>query len=103
MNDGNKRYPVSSKTVALTLKMLLRCRYGHWGLGRNDNYMDVVVREWRCEKCNRLLGEHKNGIVCFRSKEHQLTGEGRIQSVCPKCKRVNVFMSPWYKQTNNMN
>ena len=50
-------------------------------------------QEWRCTKCGRLLGLHKNKAVHIKHKRAQLVVTGSVMAVCPVCAELNETRS----------
>lgn len=48
-----------------------------------------MEKEWRCEKCERLLGIWRNGKLHLQYKKAQYLVNGSVLAVCPNCAALN--------------
>lgn len=48
-----------------------------------------MEKEWRCQKCERLLGIWRNGKLSLQYKKAQYLVNGHVLAVCPNCSALN--------------
>jgi len=48
-----------------------------------------MEKEWRCQKCETLLGIWRNGKLHLQYKKVQYLVDGTVLAVCRNCSAVN--------------
>lgn len=46
-------------------------------------------REWRCQRCMKLLGVQQQGRLVIRYKVAEYVVQGRVTAVCVRCSTLN--------------
>lgn len=51
-------------------------------------------REWRCKKCETLLGVERGGRLYLKYKKAQFVVQGAVLAVCRSCAELNELSTP---------